>query len=512
MRLRVAVSLVAATVLAACSTTPSADTPAPATTAGPEGIPIRLGESAHGTLSVSDPTWGMHGPFDLYRFEATAGVRYLIELSSEDFDSYLVVGRMAGGIFDPLNEDDDSGGSLDARIRFDAPESGTYYLLAQAYSEAGEGSYVLSLDEAAPPTPAVALPISVGATVEGELSESDALLEDEEKNYDLYTFEAEAGERYAIALRSDYFDTYLIVGSGNGFFEEIARDDDGGDETNSRVLLVPEYSGTYSIQATSFDGEFGPYDLSVTRLPPPGPLTIVPIRIGQQLTGTLEESDQIGDDGSYYDVYRFSGSEGQRVTIRMSSDEFDSYLELGEAGEDFYGDYTDDDSGGGLDSRISVPLWRTGEYMIRANSLYPDGTGAYTISVEETPEPGPVDVLPIEIGQTIEGTLEQDDAILDDNTYYDIYTFRATAGTRVSITLRSDDFDSFLAFGRWINDDIEISETDDDSGGGFTGYDSQLQLTIPSTGTWAIQVNTINPFEVGEYTIELDEQSSGTEL
>ena len=114
--------------------------------------------------------------------------------------------------------------------------------------------------------------------------------------------------------------------------------------------------------------------------------------------------------------------------------------------------------------------------------------------------------MPIEIGQTIEGSIDPDDGILEDDTYYDVYTFRATAGTRLSITLRSDDFDAFLAFGRWDNGSFEYVDGDDDSGGGLTGLDAQLQLTVPSTGTWAIQANTVGQFETGAYTLEVEEQ------
>ena len=510
MRFRVVVALAAASVLAACSSSaPDPESPSPSRSVsdGPEGTLLRVGESRSGDLSVeSDPTWGMHGPFELYRFQATAGERYLVVMSSEDFDSYLVIGTKSGGIFDPINEDDDSGGNLDSRIRFEAPESGTYYILAQAYAEHGEGSYTISLEEMAPPRPAVAVRLPVGGMEEGELSEDDAVDEYEEKFYDLYTFEAQAGRRYSVTMRSDAFDAYLILGHGGDSFEEITRNDDGGDNTDSRILFTPEESGTYAIQATSFSGELGSYTVSVTELAAPGPVSIVPLRLGQDVSGELSETDQLSDDGSYYDVYRFSGREGDRVTIRMSSSDFDSYLELGEDDEEFYADYTDDDGGGGVHARIVATLWRTGDFIVRAGSFYSDAVGEYSLSLSESVQPGPADVEAIDIGDSVEGELEPDDAILDDDTYYDIYTFRATAGTRLSITLRSDDFDSFLVFGRWLNNDIEVLESDDDSGGGFTGYDSQLQLTVPDTGTWAVQVNTINAFETGEYELTVEEQ------
>ena len=112
-----------------------------------------------------------------------------------------------------------------------------------------------------------------------------------------------------------------------------------------------------------------------------------------------------------------------------------------------------------------MSLWRSGEFVVRANSLSPGETGRYSIVVEELPPPGPASVRPIGMGRTVNGRLEPSDALLDDGSHYDIYTFSGSAGQRVRITLRSDDFDAFLAFGRWQDGDVSVTDTDDDSAG-----------------------------------------------
>ena len=510
MHFRTVAFLAAMPLLAACgASAPQTAQPQPGTvTTGPEGRMLRVGEMDEGVITEQDPIWGSNGRFHLYRFDATAGERYVVEMTSEDFDTYLVVGDRPSGVFSPIAYDDDGGGDLDARVRFVAPATGTYWVLAQAYAEYGLGSYLISLDRLPAPIAATPVPLTIGASVDGELTEGDALDEYDEKSYDLYTFQAEAGHRYAITLASSDFDAYLVLGrTDEGAFEEIDRNDDGSGSTDSRIVFVPTESGTYSIHATSFDaGESGSYSVRVTELAPPGPATITTISIGQELRGTLDEDDQIGDDGSFYDIYRFRGREGQRVSITMSSNDLDSYLQLGEAADEFWEDHSDDDSAGGLDSRIVATLWRTGEYEIHANSLNADEIGSYTLTLEEMPESGPAEVRPIELGRTVEGEIEATDASLPDDSYYDIYTLRANGGDRLSITLRSDDFDSYLAFGPWRNDEIEITHSDDDSGGGLQGLDSQIQLTIPSTGTYAIRVNTLGGMEFGSYTLRVDRQ------
>ena len=506
MRFRPLLPLLA--VLAACSTSPDPEGPSPSSvSAGPEGTLIRVGEVQEGSITFEDPDWGDRGGFDLYRFQASEGQRLLIEMRSDEFDTYLVVGDKSGGIFNPITQDDDGGGDYDARIRFVAPASGTFWLLAQAYGD-GTGSYVLSLNEMAEPRNAQVVRVDVGETVDGELTDDDAFEEFEEKHFDLYSFEAQEGQRYSITMRSPDFDSYVIVGRGTtDDFEEVTRNDDSGGNTDARVVLMPSESGTYSVRATSFDGtSIGAYSLTVDELGSSGPLVVGSIAIGDEVSGMLDEDDQVSDDGSFYDLYTFRGREGQRISITMSSNDLDSFVELGEGTDEFWGEHSDDDSGGGLDARITTTLWRSGEFTIRANALYPEETGSYTIAIEELPEPGPVQVRAITLGQTLEGELTPSDAMLDDESYYDVYTFRANAGDRVSITLRSDDFDSYLSFGSWDGDDVDITDSDDDSGGGLSGLDSQIQLTIPSSGTYGLQVNSLSAGETGSYTITLEEQ------
>jgi hypothetical protein len=503
MRNRSVVPVVLASLLVGCTGSSGPENPDPR-----DGSRlIRVGEAVSDVVSAEDPRWGEHGSFDLYRFQAREGERVVIEMRSDGFDTYLVVGDQSSGIFNPLAQDDDSGGDYDARIRFTAPRTGTYWIVAQAFAEYGEGSYTLALTEMPEPRPAVPTALAVGSTVSGELSETDPLDEETEQWYDLYTFHAVEGSRYAVAMDAD-FDAYLILGTGTADFEEITRNDDSGNETDARIVFEPERSGTYSVRATSFSGETtGDYTITLSELAPAGPAAVEPIALGRTVNASLDVDDPIGDDGSYYDMYSFHGRDGQRVRITMRSPDLDSYLELGEYdGDEFFSDYSDDDSGGDLNARIVATLWHTGEYVIRANSVSPDETGSYTLTLEELPEPGPAQVRPIEFGQTIDGSLEPTDAALEDASHYDIYTFRARAGQRVTITLRSEDFDSYVAFGPWRDGEVEITDADDDSGAGLTGLDSQLMLTIPETGSYAIRANSLGSGETGDYTISLEER------
>src|SRR5262249_10371102 len=77
-----------------------------------------------GRFSPTNPRWlrpGCH--YDVHYVRLTAGTTYVIDLRSRDFDAYLI---LADGVGNFLDQDDDSGGNLDARIVFTPSWTGTY--------------------------------------------------------------------------------------------------------------------------------------------------------------------------------------------------------------------------------------------------------------------------------------------------------------------------------------------------------------------------------------------------
>ena len=100
--------------------------------------------------------------------------------------------------------------------------------------------------------------------VEGTLIPGDRTLSDGSL-YDVYPFEAEAGQAITIELVSDAFDTYLIVVDPNG--QTIGENDDASaTETHSALTLTLPEAGTYLIVANAFDATGqGDYRLTVAR-------------------------------------------------------------------------------------------------------------------------------------------------------------------------------------------------------------------------------------------------------
>jgi type II secretory pathway pseudopilin PulG len=103
---------------------------------------------------------------------------------------------------------------------------------------------------------------------------------------------------------------------------------------------------------------------------------------GQVHRGTLGPGDPMASDGSWYEAYPISVGIGDHFVITMRSSDFDAYLTL--VAPDG-GVVSDDDSGGGTDSRIDVTFDEVGTREVRANTLRPGATGDYTLTIERVP-------------------------------------------------------------------------------------------------------------------------------
>jgi hypothetical protein len=110
------------------------------------------------------------------------------------------------------------------------------------------------------------------------------------------------------------------------------------------------------------------------------------ITINQTLTGQLTTSDCsifVGD-GTFADIYSFSGTANQQVAISLGSVAFDAYLYLCDSNGTVI--TQDDDGGGGTNARIPAnsgvfTLPGPGPYLIVVNTLFVGQTGNYQLSV-----------------------------------------------------------------------------------------------------------------------------------
>ena len=74
------------------------------------------------------------------------------------------------------------------------------------------------------------------------------------RHFQAYRFSATQGEQITVTLRSIAFDTYLRLYSADDIHgEQLAFDDDGAGDGDSRITFTIPQSGDYVILATSYD-------------------------------------------------------------------------------------------------------------------------------------------------------------------------------------------------------------------------------------------------------------------
>lgn len=427
----------------------------------------------YGRLERSDAMLDSGEYFDEYRFEGRRGQRVILELESDDFDAYLILLSPD----EEQTEDDDGGNGLNSRIDTVLSENGEYRVMVTTFAEDEDGDYLLTMD----------LGGAGGGSGDARIERGDLTRDDEQlkegEYYDRYVLDGERGETVEIELRSDDFDTYLLVITPDG---ERLTDDDGGSGTNSAMTLRMTERGEYEILVTSYSSDAtGDYELIISGMGDGG----APAGRDMVERGELSRQDRELDTGEYYDLYTFDAVRGQRVTIEMESNDFDTYLIVeGPDGER----WTNDDGGSGTDSRLEIRIDESGEYEIQATSYASDATGDYTLTVRGLSEQGrPAG------GDTVErGELNRTDRELDSGEYYDLYTFEGRRGQEVVIEMESDDFDTYIILEgpdgeRWTNDD------------GGSGTDSRLQLDLPDSGVYRVFASSYADGATGDYRLTI---------
>jgi hypothetical protein len=232
---------------------------------------VVAGTPATGVLTETDFRLESGSYFQVYTLEALAGDRVRITLRSTEFDALL--GVIGDGLPESCAEgcsyDDDSGGGLDAMVRITIPEDGTYKVFVASARPDETGTFTL-LAEILPSGRAPELrTVAIGESREGAITEADAELESGQY-YHLYRFDASAGQRIEITLRSSDFDAGLFLGTmAEGRWRHVADDDDSGGDTDAQIVVELAETGPYFVRVTTFESmETGTYTLTIRQVSP----------------------------------------------------------------------------------------------------------------------------------------------------------------------------------------------------------------------------------------------------
>jgi predicted Zn finger-like uncharacterized protein len=321
----------------------------------------------HGSLASTDSTLQAGEFYDAYTLDGQRGQRVSISQWSNDFDTFLILELPSGEVY----TNDDAGGSGFSAIRVALPETGAYRILATSFEGNETGDYELEIAQSAD---------VVSRVEEGSLAEGD-VLSAEGQFEDTITVQGRRGQRMLIQMRSSEMDPLVRLYAPDGTFVE--NDDAGfsslaamyGETANPNSLLAANLAmdGEYRVVATSYSpGITGGYTLVIDQSEPAERVE----------TGSLTIGDlKLDKTGELYDEYRVRGERGQKVSIALSSPDFDPYLILFSPTEGEQFD-CDDFFVGSTSAEIVMTLPESGEYRLAVTTYQPGEMGNYVLTID----------------------------------------------------------------------------------------------------------------------------------
>lgn len=308
----------------------------------------------------------------------------------------------------------------------------------------------------------------------GELGPGDTKLG---RYFDTYPLQLTAGDRIVATLRSNDFDAYLHFESPDG--TEIENDDysDDNDDSDARLDVLVDVTGTWKIKVTSYEeGEQGEYLLTVNR---------ERLREIDAQIGVLDSRDPVSVKGEHYDSYTVELQRNQRVIVSMRSEEFDTFLVLNppQGPRMINDDYLDE-----TESRIDFIAEMGGEYEVFATSYAGGEQGTYSLRV----------LLGEQMNvQEINGYLDFDDPELEEYGFFEIHPLFMEEGEHLILEMTSEDLDTFLVV---EGPDGFYAENDDYN---ELTYISRLELFAETEGEYYITTASYDAGVEGNYTLKI---------
>ena len=301
------------------------------------------------------------------------------------------------------------------------------------------------------------------------------------------------GEQTAVRIdmRSDAFDTVLELLDPRG--DMVAWNDDSYGTLNSRIVvaLAP---GDYDVVARTYGpGMRGAYEIEMERS---GGCEGGAIVLDDEIAGEVTEDDCLMDQWVPADSLVLSLAEDTRLDFTVKSADFRPMVVVRDQRRwDVFAAY-DETGAGTAQGRVTLGA---GTYTVY---VFSDGSelGGYQLLVEEVGCDAP---LPVAVGETVEGTLDELDCVRSGGAFRDAWSLELGAERSLRIDLASDDLDPWLAV--LDEDGLELAH-DDDSGPGF---DASLRVTL-APGWYTIVASSFAPGPLGDYTLTVGEDATAS--
>ena len=350
-----------------------------------EHLPVlNEGDVHSGTLTFTDPVdeWQglpayfvndvvVHPPY-------TNSATLQAEMIGGSLTSLVIVLDAELGIPVPENQEE-----LSSLLQWAPNPDKSYVLRVTSYYAGDFGDYVLRYGTVPPnlvlsnSTNVMGLLQAYQPTVSNRVG-SNALVEAYYVDYRVTNIPTNRAMR--VLMESLEIDSYFSILSADEQTLLYRRDDLGGGSLDSLIEFDPPPGEDLVIRASSAGGfETGVYSLDLSFPAPLRTLSVNSATTTNVLSAT-SDIDSLWTDGNYYkhDFVVVGANDGESVTVEMSSDDVDCYLELiGASGETSVQEV--DGTGAGGAESLTFTIDNGVEYWIRATTYDAEEVGTYMI-------------------------------------------------------------------------------------------------------------------------------------
>ena len=461
-------------------------------------------ETFKGELLSGDSTLDEGQFFDSYELELVQGQEVTFELSSTEFDTYLIVS--APDDFGYIN--DDATIKVDgyfSKLTIPINTTGTWLVGVSSYEAGQSGSYNVGI---------IKQEGVYNEVLSETLAEGDSTYETGEY-VDSFEYTFEAGQNARVVLSSLDFDTYLVVTTPSG--ETIVNDDFENQFGMARVDFEVVENGVYTISATTYEvGEVGPYQLAISTNTSSDTATAL---FSDSQQGILAVGDSAFDSGEFYDSYSYDFTVGQTLILDAVSTEFDTYImAVSPSEQQFFNDNYNTEDPSKMDAGLDIVVEEAGTWTVLVSSSKVGEVGNYSLLISDigdgTEEPltdaGDVenteattdvsvdvtDMTTTKARSTNLGRLESGDNTLDDGSYVDYYLIDLVAGQEAIFSVVSADFETYIGVMKPSGEMLELDEQQDTSR-------SRITLNVEEAGTWFVFVTSVSAGQEGNYLLSI---------
>ena len=277
------------------------------------GIEAIVPNSRVGTITYGELRKGKSG---VYPLRLKAGEAANIKVSSQDFDALFEV---RNGQNEELANDDDSGGSRDAELRFLAPteKAGVFYIVVMA-QEDGVGRFAIEVSKLKVEPPTKPVPLAVGATTNGRVDRTSPWDNKTGEGYQRFPLEGKAGDR--IRLTATPTDGEKVLGLR--LYDATGTKIFGVSNTSPIIVKTLPADGAYEAEVTykpERKGGDAKFVLSLEALPAASyiadALDVVP---GTPINGSFgPDSPVLKDTNAPFALFTVHGEAGQRFRANV---------------------------------------------------------------------------------------------------------------------------------------------------------------------------------------------------